>query len=96
MRGDRERSRHLVKRAAVVQHRPADAPAPGANLSPAGAFAFEMGAPRGVECAGIERPGGDALAVYQQRHVAQIHEPGLRPAIGARDLEDHVIDAIAG
>ena len=55
-----------------------------------------MRAPRGVECAGIERPGGDAVTVYQQCHVAQIHEPGLRPAIGARDLEDHVIDALAG
>ena len=48
-----------------------------------------------IESAGIQRPRCHLFAVGEQRDVAQIYQTGLRPAVGARDFEQDVIDRAA-
>src|SRR5947207_1102761 len=49
---------------------------------------------RRIERVAVDWPGGDALAVRDQRHVAEIDRPWLRPPVAARDLEKDVLDAV--
>ena len=53
---------------------------------------LQMRASRRIESERVQGPRADQLAVNQQGDVVQIQQPGLGPAVGARNFEDDVID----